>query len=91
MREVLRRLIATCVLLSGQGEAPDACGIDQLCGGSCKLPALFVEAIDDGDYRLEVLHLAVKCSGLALPNTANSATPNQQARVKMFAALSSVH
>ena len=55
------------------------------------LPALFGEAIDDGDYRLEVLHLAVKCSGLALPNTANSATPNQQARVKMFAALSSVH
>ena len=43
------------------------------------LPALFGEAIEDGDYRLELAHLPVKYSGLALPNTVNSATPNHQA------------
>ena len=43
------------------------------------LPALFGEAIDDSDYRLELAHLPVKYSGLALPTTANSATLNHQA------------
>ena len=43
------------------------------------LPALFGEAIDDGDYRLELAHLPVKYSGLALPNTVNSAMLNHQA------------
>ena len=32
MGEVLRRLIAKCVL-SVAGEAQEACGMDQLCGG----------------------------------------------------------
>ena len=43
------------------------------------LPSLFGGAIDDSDYRLELAHLPVKYSGLALPNTANSAAPNHQA------------
>ena len=43
------------------------------------LPAIFGEAIDDGDYRLELAHLPVKYYGLALPNTVNSATPSHQA------------
>ena len=43
------------------------------------LPALFGEAIDDSDYRLELAHLPVKYSGLALPNTVNSTTLNHQA------------
>ena len=43
------------------------------------LPVLFGEAIDDGDYTLKLAHLPVKYSGIALPNTANSATPNHQA------------
>ena len=33
------------------------------------LPALFEEVIDKGNYRLEPAHLAVKYSGLALPNS----------------------
>ena len=41
------------------------------------LPALFGEATDEGDYRLA--HIAVIYSGLALPNTVNSATPTHQA------------
>ena len=41
--------------------------------------ALFGEAIDKIDYRLELAHLPVKYYGLALPNTVNSATPNHQA------------
>ena len=36
------------------------------------------EAIDDGDYLLELAHLPVNYSGLALPNTV--ATPNHEAR-----------
>ena len=32
-----------------------------------------------GKYRLELAHLPVKYAGLALPNTANSATLNHQA------------
>ena len=43
------------------------------------LPALSGDAIDDGDYRLELAHLPVKYSGLDLPTTANSATLNHQA------------
>ena len=43
------------------------------------LPALFGEALGDSDYRLELAHLPVKYSGLALPNTVNSATLNHQA------------
>ena len=42
------------------------------------LTALFGEAIADGDYCLELAHLPVKYSGLALPNTANSETLNHQ-------------
>ena len=30
---VLRRLLAKCVLSVAKGEAQEACGIDQLCGG----------------------------------------------------------
>ena len=44
------------------------------------LPLLFGEAIDDGDYRLELAHLLVKYYGLALLNIVTSATPNHQAR-----------
>ena len=33
MGEVLRRLIAKCVLSLAKGEASEACEIDQLCGG----------------------------------------------------------
>ena len=43
------------------------------------VPALFGEVIDNGDYRLGLAHLPVKYSGLALPNTVNSTTPNHQA------------
>ena len=32
-------------------------------------PSAFGEAIDDSDYRLELAHLPVKYSGLALPNS----------------------
>ena len=42
-------------------------------------PALFGEAIDDGDFRLELAHLAVQYSGLALPSTVHS---NCQGRMK---------
>ena len=42
-------------------------------------PSAFGEAIDDSDYRLELAHLPVKYSGLALPNTVKSATLNHQA------------
>ena len=41
--------------------------------------ALFGEAIDKIDYRLELAHLPVKYYGLALPNTVNSATTSHQA------------
>ena len=41
--------------------------------------AHFREAINDSDYELELAHLPVKCSGLALPNTVNSAALNHQA------------
>ena len=43
------------------------------------LPALFGEAVDDGDCRLEFAHFPVKYSGLALPTTVNSAALNHQA------------
>ena len=36
------------------------------------LPALFGEAIDDSEYGLELAHLPVKYTGLALPNTVNA-------------------
>ena len=44
------------------------------------LPALFGEAIDDGDYWLALAHLTVTYSELALSSTVNSATPIQHAR-----------
>ena len=47
------------------------------------LPALFGEATDDGEYRLDVAHLPVKYSGLALPNTVNSVTLNHQAAIPL--------
>ena len=43
------------------------------------LPALFGEAVDDGDCRLEFAHFPVKYSGLALPTTVNSAALNHPA------------
>ena len=42
-------------------------------------PALTGEAIDDNDYQIELKHLPMKYSGLALPNTADSTTLNHQA------------
>ena len=43
------------------------------------LPALFGETVDDGDYRLELAHLPVKYSGMALPNPIKTAKQNHQA------------
>ena len=54
------------------------------------LPELLGEEIDDGEYRLELAHLPMNYSVLALPNTVNSASPNHQAS-KNVSAISSVH
>ena len=54
------------------------------------LPALFGEAVDDGDCRLEFAHFPVKYSGLALPTTVNSAALNHQASKDVCSHLSAL-
>ena len=44
-------------------------------------PALFGEATDDGDYRLELAHLPVKYAGLALPSTIRCQVRNARKHV----------